>query len=181
MNEKWKDIKGYEGLYQVSDLGRIRSCARTVKKQWFLKHIRERILKQGVDRKSGYCNVSLRKDGKYNTIRVHRIVAEAFVENPHHYNIVNHKDCNPGNNNASNLEWCTQRYNICYGDAVEKRAAQIRKPVRVFKADGAILGEFDCADSAALAMGLKCRDTVYRNISGSQMNRQGYKVEYIKQ
>ena len=181
MNETWKDINGYEGCYQVSNLGRVRSCARAVKKQWFLKHIRERILKQGVDKKSGYRNVSLRKDGRYNTIRVHRLVAEAFVENPNKYNTVNHIDCNPANNTAINLEWCTQRYNICYGDAIEKRAIQIRKPVRVFNADGTILGDFDCAESAAMAMGLKCRDTVYRNINGFQKSKQGYKVEYINQ
>lgn len=108
--EVWKDIEGYEGWYQVSNLGRIKSLERVTIKG----HIREAILSTPVSNK-GYAHITLRgKDGGRSTYRVHRLVAQAFVPNPHGYKIVNHIDCNKSNNVASNLEWCTNQYNVKY-------------------------------------------------------------------
>lgn len=176
--EEWRDIEGYEGYYQVSNLGRVKSLARAVKKQWFLKHIRERIMRPGLEDK-GYQIVVLRINNSRQTIRVHKLVAQAFIPNPNNLPQVNHKDCNRSNNRVDNLEWCTAAYNVTYADAIEKRRAQIVKPVRVLNPDGSLFGDFDCPDSAASAIGLKCRDTIYRNISGFQKNRQGYIIKYI--
>ena len=111
MNNKeiWKDIPEYIGLYQVSNLGRVKS----------IKNCRNRILKNH-RRVDGYYSVNLSKNNKVNCIRVHRLVAEAFLPNPNNYPIVNHKDERPSNNCVDNLEWCTPKYNINYGTCREK-------------------------------------------------------------
>lgn len=114
MDEVWKDIEGYEGLYQVSNLGRVRS----------LKFNKTKILKQG--NVNGYKRVVLSKNGKRKNYFVHRLVAMAFISNPNNLSIVNHKDENPSDNNVNNLEWCTQKYNINYGSAI-KRSSENRK------------------------------------------------------
>lgn len=99
--EIWKDIEGYEGLYQVSNWGRVRSL-------WFGK---EKML-QPVKHKNGYLFVSL---GRKKTISIHRLVAEAFIPNPDNLPQVNHRDENKENNNVDNLEWCDSKYNNNYG------------------------------------------------------------------
>lgn len=109
--EQWKNIKGYDGKYQVSDLGRVRS----------LKFGKERVL-VGCKQKYGYLLVNLCKDGKVKTCLLHRLVAEAFIPNPYGLTEVNHKDEDKTNNAVSNLEWCTHKYNINYGTCIERRA-----------------------------------------------------------
>lgn len=103
MVEVWKDIEGYEGLYQVSNMGRVKSLIKGI------------ILKQWTD-KDGYRQVGLLK----KTFKVHRLVAKAFIENPDDLPLVNHKDENKANNNITNLEWCTNEYNLSYGTARKK-------------------------------------------------------------
>ena len=102
-NEHWKDIQDYEGLYQVSDMGRVRNI-RT-----------GRILKPGIDR-YGYLLVVLYKNGKAKTKNVHRLVAQTFIPNTDRLPCVNHKDENKLNNRVENLEWCTHQYNNTYGN-----------------------------------------------------------------
>ena len=109
MEEIWKDIEGYEGDYQVSNLGRVRS----------LKSMKPIILKQWTDGK-GYKTVVIRKNGVAKGYSVHRLVARAFVEGFVEGLVVNHKDENPSNNKADNLEWCTYSYNIKYNLAHER-------------------------------------------------------------
>ena len=117
--EIWKNIVGYEGKYQISNLGRVKS----LKDRY---GYRERILKPSTN-KRGYKKVVLVKVGeKRKTFLVHRLVAEAFIPNPNNYSEVNHKDENPSNNNVDNLEWCTRKYNINYGTAIE-RATEKKK------------------------------------------------------
>lgn len=102
--EIWKSLKNYEGLYEISNLGRIMSLS---KRGSAIKKIR----KTGLDVSTGYLNVMLRKDNKPLTKRVHRLVAEHFVPNPENKPIVNHKDGNKRNANADNLKWCTYSEN----------------------------------------------------------------------
>lgn len=112
--EQWKDIEGYEGLYQVSNLGNVKSLNRTSIKEGRDYRVKEKILKTFLC-SSGYPTVVLSNNGKKETLMVHRLVALHFIPNPHKYEQINHKDENKNNNNVDNLEWCTAEYNDNYG------------------------------------------------------------------
>lgn len=114
MKEIWKPIKGYEGLYEVSNLGRVKSLSRKVNSYLGenTRTMRERIMKQRI--RNSYFIVQLKKDGIRKSYQVHRLVAEAFIPNPKNKSIVNHLDYNPRNNIVDNLEWCTQKENVNY-------------------------------------------------------------------
>lgn len=107
MEEIWKDVKDYENLYQVSNLGR-------VKRILFVNNIiikqKEVIIKQNINKRNR-CIAHLYKNNKRKAISVHRLVANAFIENPNNLPQVNHIDGNPKNNKVSNLEWCSASYN----------------------------------------------------------------------
>lgn len=105
--EIWRDIKGYENLYQVSNLGNVRSL-KTNKNLYYSKSRR-------------YLRVGLFKDKKRSCFSIHRLVAEAFIPNPNNYPCVNHKDCNGNNNKVDNLEWCTYKQNNNYKNHHLKR------------------------------------------------------------
>lgn len=105
MEELWVDIDGFEGLYQVSNLGNVKSLDRYVaSKSNIRQHKSERQLKLNGGK---YTQVILCKDGKTYGRLVHRLVATAFIPNPNNYPCINHKDENPKNNCVDNLEWCT--------------------------------------------------------------------------
>lgn len=106
MEEIWKAIKNYEGLYEVSNLGRIKSLH-------YYGGDRQVILSQ-FTRQDGYKTVNLAKNGKHRTHTIHRLVADAFIQNPNNLEMVNHKDENTENNCVDNLEWCTRSYNQIY-------------------------------------------------------------------
>lgn len=97
--ELWKDIKGYEGRYRVSNKGRISNYNRIL---------------TPTDNGHGYLIIGLCKDGKKTNFYIHRLVAMAFIDNPENKPVVNHKDYNAKNNNFNNLEWVTQKENIAY-------------------------------------------------------------------
>ena len=102
--EIWKDILGYEGKYQVSNWGRVKSLNyNNTGKEGIMK-----LTKDG----NGYLQVQLHKDGKVKECRVNRLVAQAFLENPDNLPEVNHKDKNRSNNKLENLEWCDRKYNL---------------------------------------------------------------------
>ena len=125
MKEIWKDIVGYEGLYQVSNLGNVKSLERIVIKKDNKKYLqKEKILRLGLSDKK-YYTVSLFKNGKGKTYRIHRLVAEAFIPNPNNYPCVNHKDENKQNNCIDNLEWCTNKYNLNYSDTGKLKRRKI--------------------------------------------------------
>jgi hypothetical protein len=108
--EIWKDVKGYEGLYQVSDLGKIRSLDRLKKgKNNSLSKIKGKLLKPRIDK--GYYIISLSKDGKKKTFLLHRIVAINFIDNPFLKKTVNHINGIKIDNKLENLEWCTYSEN----------------------------------------------------------------------
>lgn len=103
MVEIWKDIKGYEGRYKVSNLGNVKS----------LLGKKERILKS-LNHTEGYYKVILYKENIAKNKCIHRLVAEAFIDNPQNKKDINHKDGNKHNNNVSNLEWCTRKENVIH-------------------------------------------------------------------
>lgn len=135
MEEIWKDIKDFEGLYEISNTGKVRrkckKVLRTNPKKISIKTYytyKEKLLSLKDD-KDGYKFVQLTKDKKVKNLRVHRLVAEAFIPNINNYNIVNHIDENKSNNNVDNLEWCTYKYNTNYGQGILRRAISQGKPI----------------------------------------------------
>lgn len=131
--ENWKDIKDYEGLYQVSDNGDVRSLNYNGTKE-------RRNLKFGKTNK--YLQVLLYKDKKKKRFLVHRLVAEAFIPNPLNLPQINHKDENPSNNKVSNLEWCDNKYNHNYGTINKRVADKLSKPVLQFTLNGEFVREW---------------------------------------
>lgn len=129
--EQWRDIKGYEGLYQVSNLGNIKSLPRVQRyihaNKWVCERVtKEKQLSPAPTGKKHYLCVSLYKNGKSCTKLVHRLVAETFLPNPNCLPQVNHKDENKLNNCISNLEWCTCEYNINYGSGNSRRSETLK-------------------------------------------------------
>lgn len=120
--EVWKDIKGYEGIYQVSNLGNIKSLDRITCDG---KRIKGRNLKGGGG-KNIYISVLLCKNGNYKSFKVHRLVAETFIDNPKNLPMVNHKDENKKNNHVENLEWCDAKYNNNYGTMRQRQAKSMK-------------------------------------------------------
>ena len=137
--EYWKPVVGYEGLYEVSNWGRIKS----------IRFGKERILKQHI--RCGYYIVSLWKNGKGKTYSVHRLVAEAFLEIPEElrhlegtrYLQVNHKDEDKTNNIVSNLEWCDAKYNTNFGTCIERRSKKKSKTVLQYDLQGNFIKEWE--------------------------------------
>ena len=114
MIEEWRPIEGYEGLYEVSNLGRVRSLDR-----FYYRLHKGKVLSPTKDR-YGYLTVTLNCNGKSKTIKIHRLVAQAFLPNPDNLPQVNHKDEDKTNNNVDNLEWCTAKYNVNFGTRQER-------------------------------------------------------------
>ena len=111
MIEIWKPVKGYEGLYEVSNTGKIKSLEKFVDSGKCHRLFKEHLLKYGIDNK-GYLRTNLAKCGINKTVKVHRIVAEAFILNPDNKPQVNHIDGDKQNNNVNNLEWVNQSENM---------------------------------------------------------------------
>lgn len=137
IKEYWKPVVGYEGLYMVSNWGRVKS----------IKFGKERILKQWTN-KDGYLQVSLFKNNKRKNFRVHRLVAEAFIPNLDNLPQVNHRDENPLNNNVDNLEWCSAKYNCNFGTRIERiitktTNGKLSKTVLQYTLDGQFVREWE--------------------------------------
>lgn len=128
MKEIWRDVEGYEGLYEVSNLGKVRSVDRYIKDRKGRKQFKEgKIIAQTKRRKEQrYLSVNLWKNNRIKAYVVHRLVAKAFIPCIKGKNFVNHKDENPENNCVSNLEWCTAKENINFGTRTQ-RALETRK------------------------------------------------------
>ena len=116
IEEIWRPIEGYEGLYEVSSYGRVRSLDRYDNRNCFRKGKVLSLLKG----EYGYIQVSLYYNRKMYKKYVHRLVAEAFLPNPDNLPEVNHKDEDKTNNNVDNLEWCGRKYNLSYGSRQER-------------------------------------------------------------
>lgn len=123
--EEWRDVVGYEGEYQVSNCGNVKSMTRRVKTKNGCYAIKTGKMLAKTLKKKGYLCVNLSSHGKAKCVEIQRLVAIAFLPNPNNYPCVNHKDENKENNSADNLEWCTYSYNNAYGEC-RKKASESR-------------------------------------------------------
>lgn len=114
IEEIWKDLKGYEKYYSVSNMGRIKSKSRIIVKSNGVKVNYEGKILSPIVNSDGYRQFKLYTDNGYKTTRLHRAIAETFIPNPNNLPEVNHKDCNRENNRVDNLEWCDHKYNVHY-------------------------------------------------------------------
>ena len=181
MREEWRPLVGYEGLYEVSNMGLVKSLERTV---WNEKEIwkdiegfeglyqvsnmgrvkslgngksnnsKERILKPGKN-SNGYLHVILYKDGIKKDYTVHQLVGNAFLSNPQGYKELNHRDEDKTNNNADNLEWCSRSYNLTYNDRAKKAGKKISKPIFGIDRITGFVVEFPSIMEASRQLGIR--------------------------
>lgn len=175
--EIWKDIKGFEGFYQVSNLGRIRSLARKSKGRWGQK-IFNGIVLQPVVSDRGYIKARLYKSGKGITIRVHRVVAEAFVPNPHNYAEVNHKNEIKTDNRSENLEWSDRKHNCQYGTRTKRQSEKLSCPIRQITKSGEVVREFISSKEAERLCGYSSSH-INECCNGKRKTSNGYKWEFV--
>lgn len=153
MNEFWKPINGYQGLYEVSSLGRVKSLPRK-KKFGNREYLTKTTLMTGCNNGNGYLSVTLCKDHKHKRFYIHRLVAETFIANPKHYPQINHLDENRSNNKVDNLEWCTAKHNINYGNRTRKYIRTRGKRVGQFTPGGQLINIFLSAREATRLTGI---------------------------
>ncbi len=147
-SEIWKDVVGYEGLYKVSNLGRVKSLDRVVtckdgKRQLY----KGKFIKFDKNR-GNYVYANLCKNGIRKNKSIHQLVAQAFIPNPNNLPEVNHIDEDKSNNRVDNLEWCDRKYNINYGTRNKRAGISNAKPVIMYDKKGNKLKEFDSMLSA---------------------------------
>ena len=176
MKEQWKAVNGYEGLYEVSNAGKIRSVDHYVRSRYCNRLVKGRIMKQQTD-KDGYKKVCLCKENVRKTFFVHRIVATAFIENSHKYPCINHIDENKQNNRADNLEFCTVQYNTAYGNGIYKRSSKRKKAINQIK-NGIIVSIWDSATNASKATKIS-RGNIVSCLNGYRKTAGGYSWEYL--
>lgn len=152
--EKWKPIDGFEGFYEVSDKGRVRSVSRTIRQSNGTERTKKsHVLAQTAHYRNGYLSVMLSKEGCKKRVSVHRLVASAFVPNDKHLPEVNHKDETKTNNSAENLEWCDRRYNNTYGTVRDRIAKTQGCAVAQMDRNGNVIATFHSQGAAARATG----------------------------
>ena len=169
MNEVWKDIKGFEGEYQISNTGKVKS----------VKHGKELILKPYKD-KDGYPIVGLLKNGERTIRKIHRLVGIHFVPNPDGLLFINHKDETVFNNHVDNLEWCTKSYNNNYGTVNERKSIAEGKPVVQKTLQGETIKTYHAAKEAERITGIP-RQNIGQCCIGRYNTAGNYKWEYAQQ
>ena len=157
IKEYWKPVVGYEGLYMVSNWGRVKSLDTYRKsRNGSVRFYKGKILKLRTDR-DGYLHVSLSKNNKRKNITVHRLVAQAFLDNPNNLPQVNHRDENKQNNVASNLEWCDVKYNCNFGTRNKRSSKKLSKPVLQYDLEGNFIREWPSVRQAEREGGFNSR------------------------
>jgi len=165
--EIWKDIPNYEGLYQASNLGNIRSIYRYKK-----------ILTPYID-KDGYYRIRLYKNKKGVYKGVHKWIAEAFIPNPHNYNEINHKDENKQNNCVDNLEWCNNWYNIHYGTAIERQTKSRSKKIGKYLLDDTLVEIYESISDASRKNNIYTSN-ISKVLHKERITTGGFKWKYLK-
>lgn len=156
--ESWKDIVGYEGLYKISDHGRVWGC-------------RKNELIKNNDNGNGYLRISLHKNGKTKSEYIHRLVAKHFIPLELNKNIINHIDENTKNNKVDNLEWCNHKENIEHGNAINK-SVTTRKNSEAWKKS------VDKKCTAVIGVNINNKETI-RFKSVAEAGRNGFLREKV--
>lgn len=178
-NEIWRPIRDFEGLYEVSSLGRVRSLDAVIECKSrtgnpFVLHTKGQILRPQVYQ-SGYLYVHLKNKTKSRNIKIHRLVAEAFIPNPNHLPCINHKDEDKANNSSANLEWCDVMYNNNYGTHYERMAVTRQRPVEQLTLDGQHVAYYASRKDVELKSGGKFNaKTIMGVLSGRRKTAYGY-------
>lgn len=181
LKEIWKDVKGFESYYQISNYGKVKSLSRICRANTCgIRNIKEKILSM-CQSKNGYYTVILCKNGKHKSVSIHRLVAETFIPNPENKKEVNHKDENKLNNYVGNLEWCDRVYNANFGTGVERCAKQKFKPVAMIELEtNKVLKTFISQKEASKIMKIS-----NKNISsvcrGKRNEAGGYKWKFLSE
>ena len=175
--EVWRPVRDFEGLYEVSNLARVRSVSRWVQAGTTKRLAKSTILKSR-PLPSGYLTVTLKDKGRTATVTIHRLVAEAFVPNPNNLQDVNHKDECKTNNLPENLEWCDRKYNINYGSGKYRKTANYRKQIEQLTLDGQHVAYFESARYAARVTDYK-QSRLWEALSGKRQTAYGYRWRYI--
>lgn len=190
--EVWKDIVGYEGLYMISNHGRVKSLPRLVNSRLRNnKQVLRREVILNTNETKWYKQVALfRGDGSRATFSIHRLVAKAFIPNPNDHKIINHIDSDPSNNHYSNLEWCTQSHNIKhayntgrktkspgFGDAKYGLDNPASRQVAQYLLDGTFVKQWDCVTYIQKELGFN-RPNICKCCRGKINTAYGYKWEY---
>lgn len=184
--ETWKDVFGFEGLYKVSNLGNILRLPKTTSR---ISHgdifYGAKILSTDSLDKDGYVKTALRKDGKRYYLRVHRLVAEAFLENPDNLPVVNHKNGIKNDNRLINLEWCTISENTKHAfDELGRKghSGGTNRPVAMINKDtNRVIKVFDSIKEASIYLGLKGSTSVWQALQDNWRTCKGYKWKYYKE
>ena len=205
MNEKWKPVVGYEGFYEVSDTGKIKTLGRTIQqKDGRTRTIKSKVMKDRTNNR-GYHIISLNTGNSKKDHLVHRLVAMAFLPNPDNLEQVNHIDGNKDNNSVSNLEWCDQTHNMkeayklglrkatlpVWDDELRAKFSAIKKGTRnysqmkkviQYSLEGEYIACYRNAEDAAKAIGIKDKTGIYDVCTGRKNRKQcgGYKWKYAK-
>jgi hypothetical protein len=174
--EEWKPIKDYENLYEVSNLGRIKSLERISLQKHLLP---EKILKTAKN-KYGYLKVTLHKNYKQKVVNVHRIVAETFIPNPHNLPCVNHIDGNKENNCVDNLEWCTIQENNIHAFKTGLKQPSYKAVIATNLQTGEEI-YFNSLEETAQYFNLKNKSNISKVCRGKVKSLKGYTFKYTKE
>lgn len=178
MAEMWKAVVGFEGFYEVSNEGRVRSLDRTIIDVDGHKRNYKGGLLTPCDAGKGYRNVMLQAEGKRRTPRLCRVVAEAWIPNPDNLPQVNHKDENKANDRADNLEWCSAVYNTNYGTGIRRRAVKISRKVAQLDLNGNVVAIWKSIREAEAALGID-NSHISRCCRGKLKQTGGYRWQYV--
>ena len=168
--EVWKDVTGYEGLYKISNYGKIKALPKYKR----LKLKKE--LKTYFD-KDGYKVVYLYKHSKKKAKKIHRLVAEAFIPNLNNLPQVNHKDEDKQNNKVDNLEWCDAKYNANYGNCQSKKGKKIRKKINQYELNGSFIKQWESITEVANYY-LTTKQSIISCCKGRSKSSKGYVWKY---